>query len=190
MNSLSVLNSLHRLLRIFYTTVKIWISHTVLGSLTFIWGSGKVIQISSTSFSAKIWLINSIWVRIKLHYANQFPRQFCTAPKRAPLYQFQQNFCQGIFRLSQQNILLYHSLIQVLMDCHSWKVFIPFLEEINHYYFFSCWLKTLVNVSFSWISLTYFCFPLYFKYFSLYNDLYWVAKLRNNIRPKDVGVKN
>ena len=64
--------------------------------LYFICGSGKVIQISSTSFSAKIWLINSIWVRIKatlckpVSKAVLAPRQ-----KRAPLISIPTKFLLG-----------------------------------------------------------------------------------------------
>jgi hypothetical protein len=118
-------------------------------------------------------MINSIWVRIKLHYANQSTAVCFFAPKRAPFISIPTKFCQGIFRLSQQNILLYHSLIQVLMDCHSWKVFIPFpLEEINHYYSSLVGWKTLVNVSFSLNLFNLFLLPFYFKYFSLYNTTF------------------
>jgi hypothetical protein len=118
-----------------------------------------VIQISSTSFSQKIWFDlgtnKSYIIKVStavLHRAKN-ERLYINSTK---------NFCQGIFRLSQQNILLYHSLIQVLMDCHSC---FHFLLEINHYYFFSCWLKN-ISKCFVFLNLfNLFLLPTLFQIF-------------------------
>jgi hypothetical protein len=120
--------------------------------------AGKVIQISSTSFSAKIWLINSIWVLIKatlckpVSTAVLAPRQ-----KRAPLISIPTKFYW--YLCNQLNIP--HNPAQHTNCCHFWRICIPLAFKGNKS---PTTLSLVENINKCLVSLNLFnlfCFPLF-----------------------------
>jgi hypothetical protein len=114
-----------------YNCKKLKICHSMLGTFVFNLRIWKVIQISSTSSSAKIWLINSIWVLIKATFCK--PSSIAVlAPhkKRAPLISIQWNFLLGYLSARPTE----YSLPQQLqdLDYHFKEISVPLpLKEIN-----------------------------------------------------------
>jgi hypothetical protein len=102
--------------------------------LYFICGSGKVIQISSTSFSAKN-MIDSIWVLIKATLCK--PVSTAVLAPRQKTSSFNIDSYEILFGYRSASPTEYSPFPQpapTLMDCHFEEFCIPlaFLKEINH----------------------------------------------------------